>query len=1033
MIGSYRFPITVLLVFFVTALNAQYITVSGRITDSGDNSPLIGVNILEKDNPANGTISDYDGNYTISCPANATISFSYVGYLPKVFSTDASDMNLDLTLDLDIEILDELVVVGYSTKRKSAINYAVSTVNAEEIGLTQSLRIEQALQGRASGVQITQSSGSPGNGLSVIVRGAGTPLNSNPLYIVDGIWVDGIDYLNPSDIQSISILKDAASVAIYGASGANGVVIITTKEGTLNSKAKISLDAYYGVQTVAKTLDLLNGEQYATLLLEADPKNPFDLNDPLTYGNGTDWQNELFQNAPIESYQFNITGGGAKTTYGMSGGYFNQEGIIGKKKSAFDRYNAQFKATTQASKAFSFQANANFTHTSRNALPENNEFSSPVAFALNIDPLTAPYKDDGTFNYSKIVTGDIKNPLNRVATTFDTWESDRIIGLFAPQIEFIEGLKLKSSISGDLNNARQFMFGPSYNLDSTGIYVHERVDQNFVAKNNYRWFNVLWENILSYDTEIRGGHNIALLVGSSYRNRNFEQTGVGLADLPTNDPDKAFIVAQNITEDNKDTRNIFEVRSQSTLLSYFGMVNYDYLGKYFFSASFRRDGSSRFGENNKFANFPAFSTGWIVTKDYSLGENWNYLKVRFSWGQNGNEASLGDYGFTTIINPVRYIFGDDQTIVSGGAPVTPPNSDLKWEVSSQTNVGVDLGFFKDKLSLTADYFYKKTSDLLIPATILATAGSGIDDISPPFRNVGSMSNKGFELAVGYKTTFRKEFRFAVNVNGTYIKNKVTDLGAATAPFSSGYNQGLGGTTTRMEVGKPLGYFYGYQTMGIFQNIFEVEEYVDDDGNQIQPNAKPGDFRFADLNNDGKITDADQTELGNPYPDFFFGISTSMEWKGFDLNLFFYGSVGNEIVNATTRYDVRVSNLPANRFNRWTPNNPSNEEPRVSLTDRNGNFRFSDYMVENGSYFKLKTIQIGYTLPSSLTKKYSVERMRFYFSIQNAFTITGYSGLDPEIGKQNAFDNSISSTLNYGVDRGLYPQSRQFICGINVDF
>lgn len=411
MIGSYRFPITVLLVFFVTALNAQYITVSGRITDSGDNSPLIGVNILEKDNPANGTISDYDGNYTISCPANATISFSYVGYLPKVFSTDASDMNLDLTLDLDIEILDELVVVGYSTKRKSAINYAVSTVNAEEIGLTQSLRIEQALQGRASGVQITQSSGSPGNGLSVIVRGAGTPLNSNPLYIVDGIWVDGIDYLNPSDIQSISILKDAASVAIYGASGANGVVIITTKEGTLNSKAKISLDAYYGVQTVAKTLDLLNGEQYATLLLEADPKNPFDLNDPLTYGNGTDWQNELFQNAPIESYQFNITGGGAKTTYGMSGGYFNQEGIIGKKKSAFDRYNAQFKATTQASKAFSFQANANFTHTSRNALPENNEFSSPVAFALNIDPLTAPYKDDGTFNYSKIVTGDIKTHL----------------------------------------------------------------------------------------------------------------------------------------------------------------------------------------------------------------------------------------------------------------------------------------------------------------------------------------------------------------------------------------------------------------------------------------------------------------------------------------------------------------------------------------------------------------------------------------------------------------------------------------------
>lgn len=1031
--GRYHFPMIVLLVIFSVALQAQNITVTGRITDSADDSPLIGVNIVEKGNPANGMVSDYDGNYILTVPANAILVFSYLGYSSKELATASEDMVVNMALEEDIEILEEMVVVGYTTKRKSAINYAVSTVNAEEIGLTQSLRVEQALQGRASGVQITQSSGSPGNGLSVIVRGAGTPLNSQPLYIVDGIWVDGIDYLNPSDIQTISVLKDAASVAIYGASGANGVVIITTKEGKLDSKAKITLDAYYGVQTVARTLDLLNAEEYATLLLEADPSNPFDLNDPITYGEGTDWQNELFQNAPIQSYQLNIIGGGAKTTYGFSGGYFNQEGIIGKEKSAFDRYNAQFKATTQATKALSFQANANFTHTSRNALPENNEFSSPVAFALNIDPITEPYKEDGTFNFSKIVTGDIKNPLNRVATTFDTWDSDRIIGLFAPQLEIIEGLKLKSSASIDLNNARQFIFGPSYNLDPTGVYVHERVDQNFVSKNYYRWFNVLWENLLSYDKEIEGGHNISLLAGTSYRDRKFEQLGVGLADLPTNDPDKAFIVAQNITEDNMDTRNIFEVRSESTLLSYFGRAGYDYRGKYFLSASFRRDGSSRFGANNKFANFPAFSAGWIVTKDYSLGKNFNYLKLRMSWGQNGNEASLGDYGFTTIINPVRYVFGVDQTIVTGGAPTTPPNSDLKWEVSTQTNIGVDMGFFKDKLSVTADYFVKKTSDLLIPATILATAGSGIDDISPPFRNVGSMSNQGLELAVGYKTTLRKDFKFSANVNATYIKNEVTDLGPATSPFSSGYNQGLGGTTTRMEVGKPLGFFYGYKTMGIFQNIFEVEEYVDSDGNLIQPNAQPGDFRFADLNGDGKITDADQTDLGNPYPDFFFGLSTTMEWKGFDLNLFFYGSVGNEIVNATTRYDVRVSNLPANRLDRWNPNNPSNEEPRVSLTDRNGNFRFSDYMVENGSYFKLKTIQIGYTLPEDVTKKISIQRLRFYFSVQNVFTITQYSGLDPEIGKQNAFDNTISSTLNYGVDRGLYPQSRQFIGGISMDF
>jgi TonB-linked SusC/RagA family outer membrane protein len=1017
----------------ITTAHAQSIKVTGKVTDSADESPLIGVNIVEADNPGSGTVTDFDGFYSLEVPANTVLVFSYVGYVDKEVETGNADMVLDVALDLDSEVLDELVVVGYSVKRKSEINYAVSTVSSEEIGLTQSLRVEQALQGRSSGVQITQSSGSPGNGLSVIVRGAGTPLNSDPLYIVDGIWVDGIDYLNPSDIESISVLKDAASVAIYGASGANGVVIITTKEGKLDSKAKISLDAYYGVQTVAKTLDLLNGEEYATLLLEADPNNGFDLNDPSTYGEGTDWQAELFENAPIQSYQANITGGGAKTTYGVSGGYFNQEGIIGKQKSEFDRWNAQFKSTTQANDWFSFQANANFTHFERNALPENNEFASPVAFALNIDPLTAPYKEDGTFNFSKIVTGDTKNPLNRVATSFDTWKSDRIIGLFAPQIEFIEGLKLKTSASIDLNYANQFIFGPEYNLDTTGVYVHERVDQNFVGKNNYRWFNVLWENLLSYDKKFRDAHNLSLLAGTSYRDRNFSQIGVGLADLPTNDPDEAFIVAQNITEDNKDTKNIFEVRSESTLLSYFGRASYDYLGKYFFSFSFRRDGSSRFGENNKFANFPALSAGWIVTKDFTLAKNWNYLKARFSWGQNGNEASLGDYGFTTIVDPVRYTFGDDQTITTGGAPTVPPNNDLKWEVSTQTNVGLDMGFFNDKLTVTTDYFHKKTSDLLIPATIPSTAGSGIDDVSPPFRNVGSMKNQGWEVAIGYKITTPKDFKFSVDLNGTYIKNEVTDLGEATSPFSSGYNQGLGGTTTRMEVGKPLGYFYGYQTDGIFQNIFEVEEYVDDEGNQIQPNAKPGDFRFADLNGDGKLTDADQTDLGNPYPDFFFGLSASFEWNGLDLNLFFNGSIGNEIVNATTRYDIRVSNLTSNRLDRWNENNPSNVEPRVSLTDRNGNFRFSDYMVENGSYFKLKTLQVGYTLPKDITEKFFVQRLRFYFSVQNVFTVTGYSGLDPEIGKQNAFDNSISANLNYGVDRGLYPQARQFIGGINIDF
>ena len=1012
-------------------LNAQSFQLSGTVLDAKDNSPIIGANILIEDSAGKGTVTDLDGKFSLEIAVGESITVSYTGYTEQRITIE-NQQAVNIMLKTADKILDEFVVVGYGTQKRSEINGAVSVVLAEDISKTANLRVEQALQGRTSGVQITQSSGSPGNALSVRIRGTGTPLNSDPLYIVDGVWVDGIDFLNPSDIESMSVLKDAASVAIYGTSGANGVVIITTKEGKKDSRGTITYDGYTGQQQVAKMVDVLNAQEYATLLLEANENNPLNIPDPTTLGEGTNWQEEIFQTAPIQSHQLSFLGGNNRATYGVTGGYFKQDGIVGGDKSAFERYSARFKGSNQVKDWFKLVTNINYTHFTRNALPENNEFASPVAFALNIDPITSVYKEDGTFNFSPYVVGDIKNPVNRIDKTYSTWTSDRLIGLIGQELKIGQALTFKTNASMDITFAENFGFGPTYNLDSTGAFVHERVDQNFVSKEKHQWTNFLVENLLEYNKTFAETHKVSALVGTSFRERNVEGLVVGLADLPVNTPGEAFIAAQNINDGNIDNRNIAEWISESALLSYFSRVNYSYKDKYFLTASLRRDGSSRFGAENKFANFPAVSAGWLITKDFEILDALNFLKLKASWGQNGNEASLSDYGFTTIIDPVRYVFGYDQILTVGSAPTTPANPELKWEVSTQTDFGFDAGFLDDRLTLTVDYFIKQTEDILIPASILATAGSGINGSAPPFQNVGSMQNKGWEFAIGYRNNFG-ELSLDVAANATFIENTVTSLGDFTTPFSSGFNQGLGGNTTRMETGMPLGFFYGYVTDGVFATRFDVKEYLNADGEEIQPNAEAGDIKFVDINGDGMISDLDQTMIGNPYPDAVVALTTSLEYKGFDLNIFLQGTIGNEIVNATTRYDLRVSNFPQSRFNRWTEDNTITDQPAMSLTDVNQNFRFSDFFVEDGSFIRLKTLQLGYTLPKSFTRKFLVEKFRVYVSAQNLLTFTNYTGLDPEIGKANPYDNSISSNLNYGVDRGLYPQAKIFMGGINIQF
>jgi TonB-linked SusC/RagA family outer membrane protein len=1039
----------VLMMGILSQLIAQDDTfvITGKVLDAEDDTSLPGASVVIEGTTV-GTTTDFDGNFTLEVPSNAVLLVSFIGYESQEVRISSGQSFVEVKLPISISQLEEIVVIGYGTQKRSAISGAVSVTTADEINKLPAPRLEQVLQGRTSGVQITQSSGSPGNALSVRVRGIGTPNNSDPLYVVDGVWFDDVSFLNPADIESISVLKDAASAAIYGTNGANGVILITTRSGKSGQKGQFTYESYTGIQTLAKTYEVLNAQQYAELMLEANGGlfNDSDvrsiLNDPSSLGSGTDWQGALFENAPISSHQLSVQGGGESATYSLMGSYFTQEGIVGGEKSGYDRYTLRAKTTQNVNKALTVGQNISFTYLERSGLAENNEFASPIAFAQNIDPVTSITKDDGTYNFSTLVVGDIKNPLNRIDKFYNTFSSNQVVGNVFAELEPIEGLKFKTSASLDINFAETFDFAKSYNLDPTNAYVHEQNQINGLGKTRQKWTNLMWENIVSYSRSF-DDHNFSWLGGTTYRDRNYELLGVGLGDLPFNTPDSAYIYGLTLDNPadslgNHERLNAYEGLTESTLFSFFTKLDYNFKDRYFLTATVRRDGSSRFGANNRYATFPSVSFGWLISEEsIGLPSFVNFAKLRASWGQNGNEK-IDDYGFVGTINngagepAIRYVFGSGGTIYQGAAPTTPANPDRKWEVTTQTNIGLDLAFLNDKIQFTTDYFYKLSSDILIRKEEPAIIGTGVNYIEVPYVNAGEILNHGFEFLAIYNYT-RSDFTMDISLNATLIKNKVLDLGVISTPISSGYNQGVGGSITRMEEGLPFGYFYGYRVLGVFQNKFEVEEHTNDEGKIIQPRAEPGDFKFADLDGDGQITSDDREMIGNPYPDAILGFTGNFSYKVFDLSLFVQSFIGNDIFNATTRWDLGVQNRPIYRLDRWTEDNPSDTEPRAVINDTNGNFRVSDYFVEDGSFLRIKNIQFGITVPENLSKKVFVQRFRWYFNVQNLLTLTKYRGLDPEVGKSDGFSNDQSANLDFGIDRGYYPQARTFTTGFNITF
>ena len=1008
-----------LLLLLSEALSAQ-VSVSGRITGAADGQPLIGATVAIE-GTSGGAISDIEGQFRLTAPSSESVLvFSYTGMISKKEKIGSRSV-IDVVLDENASLIDEVVVVGYGSQKRSNISGAVSTVTAAEIAELPVLRVEQALQGRTAGVQVTQNSGSPGSPLTVRIRGTGTINNSDPLYIVDGVPVDGLDFLNPNDIETMNVLKDAASAAIYGSRGANGVVLITTKGGKKNQDGKVAYDAYFGMQSAWKKVNLLNAREYAILSNEAHiaaGQVPLpELANPEALGNGTDWLDAIFGNAPMSSHQLSFSGGSEKSTYTVSGNYFDQEGIVGGDKAGFRRYTARINGTNTVKKWLTIGTNIGLTNLGRRFLPENNEFTTPLVRALNMDPVTPVRKDDGTYAYSRYSDTDITNPVNAMEQTFDRWKSNRIVGAVFSELTLAPGLRFRSSYSVDATFATRDIFYPQFDLSNDPVLSDAPAGEknliNSVVKQHNSWRTWQLENVLTWDHNFGESHHLTLTGGTTALENRYEYSGGANTNLPSNDPDDAFI---SNTIDPIASQSAYGGADESSLLSVFGRANYEFNQKYLFSAALRADGSSRFGPNNRYGYFPSVSAGWIISEEAFWGSKaLEFLKIRASWGQNGNDR-IGNYGFSTVVlSGQNYTFGPGETITNGSVPLTVANPDLRWETITQTDIGFDATFFNGRLSWTSDFYLKNTSGMLYAAPIPLTVGA-----APPVRNIASVKNTGWETDVQYRNR-AGAFKYSVGGNLSIVKNEVTGLGEGGEPVFAGRVQSANASVTKTEVGQPIGAYFGYVTDGIFQTRQEVADHAFQ-----SENTAPGDIRFKDLNGDGVVNTDDQDYIGNPIPNFTYGFTADVEWKGFDLGIFLQGAQGNDLYNATVRYDFTYVNRPVSVLNRWTGPGTSNSEPRVNLSDPNQNARVSDRFVEDGSYLRLKNVQLGYSLPKNLLERIGFEKFRVYVSGQNMFTFTRYTGMDPEIG-------SYGGALEAGIDRGFYPQARVLLGGINVIF
>ena len=1010
----------------VQNVQQQVRKITGKVVDDKTGDPLIGVNVKVK-GTTTGTITDMDGQFTLTVTAkNPVIIVSYIGYSQQELT--ASGNQLNIKLKEDAMALDEVVVVGYGVQKKSLVTGAIASVKGSELEMTGIMRADDALQGKTPGVQIISNSGQPGTATSIRIRGVGTNGTAQPIYIVDGMAVGDIEYLNPADIESIEVLKDAASSAIYGARGGNGVILVTTKKGS-EGKTSVTANFSYGIQNIARKIDVLNAKEYCILQNEAAQNGrqplPFTNEQIAKYNKGTDWQEAvLYRNAPTMHAQVSLSGGDKNGSFLTSASYFNQDGILAKGKSNFKRITVNLNSERRFFDGhLKIGENVSISKVDRQSITQNSLTAGPLVSALNMDPLTPVYdskNDDplyGGFGSSKYVSQEIVNPVARIYFSHGNSNYFKLIGSAFAEISFLKDFKYRFSIGTERTWNVSYGYTPLYRLNSTtGNTEHNGANQSM--SNNW---SMNYENVLNWG-HVYGLHNVSALIGTSYIDESGTRVSGSRNDLIIDDPKYAWV--SMATSSSQGASGGMD--DPHRLLSYFGRVNYSYDDRYMMTFTVRRDGSSRFGPNNRFGTFPSVSVGWnLMNERFMSGVKWlDALKLRASWGRNGNER-IGDFQYMSTISTygIGYIFGsqmDGQSISTGAAPTKVESPDLKWETIEQTNIGIDAVLF-GSLTVNLDYYRKNTKDLLLTTPTPLFLGNSF-----PTANAGAVRNEGFEAFVSYKKKIGK-LNMTVSGNMAYNKNEVTYVGTDTKVVTGTSMQGMVGTITRMEEGHPLAYFWGYQTLGIFQNQDEVNAYVhvNEDGTKqlIQPDAKPGDFRFQDTNGDGQITDEDRQNLGNPYPDFTYGFNLNLEYGGFDLTINTSGTVGNKIFSVLRRMDLPASNYPSWALGRWHGEGTSNTIPRVTTEDNNGSWtKPSNFHVKDGDYFRIRNIMLGYT--TKRLKNYYIESLRVYASVNNLFTFTKYDGYDPEIG---------GGVMSTGVDSGVYPHPRTISFGINVTF
>jgi TonB-linked SusC/RagA family outer membrane protein len=1040
----YTLSVWCLLFFFSIGMFAQQLTVKGNVKDA-TGEPVIGASVLVK-GTTNGTITDFDGNFELpNVESDASIEITFVGYLPQTLKASSSPLNV--ILKEDTKTLDEVVVVGYGVQKKSVVTASIAKVSADDLSASSPVRVDNALKGLASGVTVTSASGQPGAAAQIRVRGVGTINNSDPLYIVDGMPIEGgLDYLNPNDIQSIEVLKDAASGAVYGARAANGVILVTTKSGK-EGRTKVTYDFSYGWQSAWKKRDVLNATEYATMMNEGAINAGLapTYADPASYGVGTNWQKEVFNdNAPVMSHQVSVSGASEKVSYLLSLGYYTQDGIVGGN---FDRSNYE-RLTLRSNNQYvvfdesknrnwlnnlKITSNLSYARIKSKGIEANSTWGSPLGSALSMSPMLSPYVDgeqekaqldylSGQADYVKqygpngkllmvpVAFGnyqEMNNPIANLLLPGDKNWSHKFVANFSAELQLWDNLKFKTSYGVDLAFWGKDGYTPIY-------YLRNGQSQTFSSAYSEKRDGTVWqlENVLMYDKTI-DKHSFSVILGQSAKKTSGSFL-TGSRNHITN-YNRPYIDASTGLSENGDRNSTGAPTVKATLASMFARLSYNYDERYMFQFTIRRDGSSRFGSNNHYATFPSFSAGWNLTNENFMKARPEWLtntKIRFSWGKNGNE-NIGNFQYIALTSSGNNaIFGNGENVVIGVKPSQLANPDLKWEESEQYDGGIDFGFFNNALTFSADYYVKKTNGMLMTMSLPAYVGEAI-----PMGNVGSMKNSGLELEAAYKFKV-SDWNFRVGGNLSYLKNELIEYGNEAGWANLDGFQGTG-TISRAQNGKPFPYFYGYKTDGVLQNQAEADAYNGKYGTALVP----GDVRYVDVDKDGAITEDDRTDIGKGMPDWTYGFNINVAWKDFDLSMMWQGTIGNDIYDATRRIDAISSNLPSWMLNRWTGEGTSNRIPRYVQGD-GYNWQSSDLLVYDGSYLRLKNIQLGYTLPKSLTRKVFVSSLRVYVAAENLLTFTKYHGFDPEIS---------SGGTSLGIDYGVYPQARTWTVGFNLAF